>query len=214
MNPTNPNAAPPFTRIDRPPVEQPDYWEHRYQTGDTRWDKGEPAPGLVDFLAGHPELPRGRVLVPGCGTGHDLLPWSRAGFEVTGLDFAPSAVQRARQRLLETGLPGEVIHADFLTASPDQPFDWLFEHTLYCAIRPADRSRYLRAVLRWLRPGGFFLAIHYLIPETGPEPPYGTTIQEVIDRFAPHFEKIGDWEPPSWPNRAGLERMFWWQRKT
>jgi len=34
-------------------------WEERYQTGDMPWEKGEPSPGLVDFLAAHPELPRG-----------------------------------------------------------------------------------------------------------------------------------------------------------
>ena len=48
-----------------------DYWEARYQSQDMPWEKGAPSPGLVDFLAAHPELPRGTVCVPGCGTGHD-----------------------------------------------------------------------------------------------------------------------------------------------
>ncbi|MGA4645592.1 methyltransferase domain-containing protein [Limisphaera sp. 4302-co] len=190
-----------------------EYWEQRYQTGDTRWDKGEPAPGLVDFLAAHPDLPRGTVLVPGCGTGHDLLPWARAGFSVTGLDFAPSAVTRARERLAAAGLPGEVFCADFLRAEPPERFDWLFEHTLYCAILPGDRDAYLAAVLRWLRPGGHFLAIHYLIPDQGPEPPFGTTPEEVEQRFSPHFELLEEWVPRSYPNRVGLERMYWWRRR-
>ena len=42
-------------------------WEQLYQTGDMRWDKGEPSPGLVDFLATSAPLPPARVLVPGCG---------------------------------------------------------------------------------------------------------------------------------------------------
>ena len=33
-------------------------WEQRYQTGDMPWEKGAPSPGLVDFLAAHPDLPR------------------------------------------------------------------------------------------------------------------------------------------------------------
>ncbi|MCS7090685.1 MAG: methyltransferase domain-containing protein [Verrucomicrobiota bacterium] len=193
--------------------ERSEYWEHRYQVGDTRWDKGEPAPGLVDFLQTHPELPKGRVLVPGCGTGHDLLPWARAGFDVTGLDFAPSAVARAQQRLQQAGCSGQVLCLNFLRANPVQLFDWVFEHTLYCAIRPDDRSLYFQAVLRWLKPHGYFLAIHYLIPNDGPEPPYGTTVEEVLSRFQPHFELIQHWIPRSYPNRAGLERMFWWRRR-
>ena len=41
------------------------YWENRYQSKDMPWEKGEPSPGLVDFLAAHPELPRGTVCIPG-----------------------------------------------------------------------------------------------------------------------------------------------------
>src|SRR6266446_5862054 len=59
-------------------------WENRYQTGDMPWEKGAPSPGLVDFLAAHPDLPRGTVGVPGCGTGHDVRAWAAAGFEAAG----------------------------------------------------------------------------------------------------------------------------------
>src|SRR5271168_4912958 len=56
----------------------PTDWEARYQTGDMPWEKGEASPGLVDFLAGHPDLDRGTVAVPGCGTGHDVRAWAKA----------------------------------------------------------------------------------------------------------------------------------------
>src|ERR1039458_9435666 len=42
-----------------------EYWEARYQTGEMSWEKGAPSPGLVDFLAARPGLPRGTVCVPG-----------------------------------------------------------------------------------------------------------------------------------------------------
>src|SRR6266542_6168987 len=58
-------------------------WEARYQSGDMPWEKGEPSPGLVDFLGAQPELRRGTVVVPGCGTGHDVRAWSAAGFTAT-----------------------------------------------------------------------------------------------------------------------------------
>src|SRR5579859_2043797 len=70
-------------------------WENRYQTGDMPWEKGAPSPGLVDFLSAHPDLPKGTVCVPGCGTGHDVRAWARAGFDATGYDIAPSAVRLA-----------------------------------------------------------------------------------------------------------------------
>ena len=46
------------------------FWQEKYEQGETPWDKGEPSPGLVDFLADH-NL-NGRILVPGCGSGHDV----------------------------------------------------------------------------------------------------------------------------------------------
>ena len=59
------------------------------------WEKGEPSPGLVDFLSAHPELKRGRVAVPGCGTGHDVRAFAAAGFAASGFDIAPSAISQA-----------------------------------------------------------------------------------------------------------------------
>lgn len=189
----------------------PTDWETRYQTGDMPWEKGAPSPGLVDFLAAHPELPRGRVLVPGCGTGHDARAWATAGFDVTGMDLAPSAVRLARER--SAGVPGalDFVAGDFLHDRPEEPFDWLFEHTLFCAIDPQHRDAYCQAVQRWLRPGGWFLAVHYLIDDRD-GPPFGTTEPEVRERFAGEFELLADWVPRSYPNRQGLERMFWWRK--
>ncbi len=187
-------------------------WEGRYQTNDMPWEKGEPSPGLVDFLAAHPELPRGSVLVPGCGTGHDALAWARADFAVTGCDLAPSAVRLATERLAAAGLPGQILRGDFLADPPAQLFDWVFEHTLYCAIDPVQREDYRRAVTRWLKPGGHYLAVNYLIPDKD-GPPFGTTREEIWQRFSPHFELLAEWVPRSYPNRTGLERMLWWQGK-
>jgi SAM-dependent methyltransferase len=189
-----------------------EYWESRYQSGDMPWEKGAPSPGLVDFLASRPGLPRGRVCVPGCGTGHDVLAWAKAGWAAVGFDLAPSAVQLANERLAAAGVGGEVCQGDFLSDRPPHGFGWLFEHTLFCAIDPRRRDDYTAAVLRWLEPGGQYLAVNYLI-EDQEGPPFGTTEAEVVRRFEPHFELVTSWVPRSYPNRAGLEKMFWWRRK-
>lgn len=187
-------------------------WEERYRSGDIPWEKGEPSPGLVDFLAQEPNLPGGAVAVPGCGTGHDVRAWARAGYETVGCDLAPSAIRLSRARTEAAGLNAEFIQRDFLNDEPPRAFNWLFEHTLYCAIQPGQRSAYAEAVARWLEPGGYFLAVHYLIPdEEGP--PFGTTREEVLARFNANFELLREWVPRSYPNRTGLERMFWWRLK-
>jgi methyl halide transferase len=187
-------------------------WEQRYQTGDMPWEKGAPSPGLVDFLAAHPELPRGTVAVPGCGTGHDVREWAKAGFKADGFDLAPSAVRMAEEKTKAAGLRANFRLANFLVEPPPQPYDWLFEHTLFCAIDPARRDDYVRAVVRWLKPGGQFLAVHYLISDVD-GPPFGTTRDEIGTRFSPCFDLLENWVPRSYANRTGLEWMAWWRRK-
>ena len=199
------------------------YWENRYQTKDMPWEKGEPSPGLVDFLAAHPRLHRGKVCVPGCGTGHDVREWAKAGFAAYGFDIAPSAIRlgneksKAMAESLREAEPTRGFHAtfqlaNFLRDDPPFQFDWLFEHTLFCAIDLAERDNYVRAVLRWLKPGGQFLAVNYLIPDKD-GPPFGTTREELWQRFSPHFDLVEEWVPRSYPNRTGLELMLWWKRK-
>ena len=176
------------------------------------WEKGAPSPGLVDFLASQRELPGETVCVPGCGTGHDVREWAKAGFRTYGYDVAPSAIQLGKEKTKSAGLNAEFRQLDFLRAEPPFPFDWLFEHTLFCAIDPSDRDLYTQAVLRWLKPGSQYLAVNYLIPDQD-GPPFGTARAELWRRFSPHFDLKAEWVPRSYPNRTGLELMLWWQRK-
>ena len=187
------------------------YWETRYRNEDMPWEKGEPSPGLVDFLAANPGLPRGMVCVPGCGTGHDAIAWAGAGFTAQGFDLAPSAIQQATERAAASASSARFQLGNFLRDTPPQTFDWVFEHTLFCAIQPVERDQYVRALPAWLRPGGHYLAVNYLIPDQD-GPPFGTTREELWGRFSPRFDLLAEWVPRSYPNRTGLELMMWWKR--
>lgn len=189
-------------------------WEARYQVGDTPWEKGEGSPGLVDFLACRNPPGVGRVLVPGCGTGHDARTWARHGFAVTGMDISAAAVTLARERTSAAGLEATFATGDFLRDDPAEPFDWIFEHTLFCAINPAERDLYVGAVDRRLGPGGRFLAVHYMLkPEATEEPPFPVSQEELMERFSPFLELEAGWIPRSYPNRTGLELMLSWKRR-
>ena len=195
-------------------MSERDYWESQYKIGETPWDKGQPSPGLVDFLADQSDLPKGRVCIPGCGLGHDARAWAQYGFEATGMDIAPTAVSKASQIPFQGLGSCHFIDQDFLNPPHHPtPFEWVFEHTFYCAINPSMREAYHQSLLKWLAPGGHFLAVHYLIDEPD-GPPFGTTPEEVLTRFNPSFELLAQWTPRSYPNRTGLERMFWWRRSS
>ena len=73
-------------------------WDQRYLEGSDRWELGRPAPPLEAFLRTDSRAPQppGRVLVPGCGRGHEAALLADLGYEVTGLDFSSEAIQRAQ----------------------------------------------------------------------------------------------------------------------
>ncbi len=187
-------------------------WEAHYQANDTPWNKGEASPGLVDFLAAHPRLERGPVVVPGCGFGHDARAWAAAGFEVLGLDLAPSAVDGAA-RFPAQGKRLEFRVGDFLRDDPGRTFRWMFEHTLFCAIDPTERPAYAAAAARWVAPGGWLLAVNYLDPAEPGGPPYRCERDELVGLLGGDFELLEEWVPRSWEKRVGREGMFWWRRR-
>lgn len=167
-------------------ADLPGYWQQRYERGEDRWDKEQPAPPLLEYLAGH--RLEGKVLVPGCGAGHDVRALARAGLSVVGLDFAPAALERAHSfpRVAQE----EYELANFL-ALPEHltgQFDGLFEHTLFCAIPPHRRPDYVRSCFAALRPGGWMLAIFYLNPGHEDGPPWGVTREALDELFAPYFD--------------------------
>ncbi len=188
-------------------------WEALYQANDTFWDHGEASPGLVDYLAANSSLPLGQALVPGCGRGHDARALAQAGWAVTGLDLAPSSVPLAKHLADEERLPIDYRIGDFLSDEPHQPFDIVFEHTLFCAIPPTRRSDYVQALRSWLKPGGLYLAVNYMITEDNGEPPFSTTTAELDERFGEPFELLRRWTPRSYESREGKELMNEWKMK-
>jgi SAM-dependent methyltransferase len=187
----------------------PTDWEAQYQKGETPWDKGAPSPGLVDFLAAEPVT--GRVLVPGCGAGHDVRALAKTANEVIGLDVAPSAIAAA-ERFLRVG-PERYELGDLFALPPHLrgAFDWVWEHTCFCAIDPAQRPAYVEAVATALKPRGRLLAIFYLDPgHDSPDegPPFGVSLPELDRLFATHFELEREWLPTrAYPGREGREWM-------
>lgn len=182
-------------------------WESRYQSGETPWNKGTPSPGLVDFLEN--ESLTGKVLVPGCGFGHDVRAISSAQNEVIGLDLAPSAISEAQKFPTVAGesyLFGDLFDLpDALRGS----FDWVWEHTCFCAIDPSRREDYAMAVSGALKSGGHLLAIFYLDPgEPDGTPPFGVTLQELDALFGEKFELVREWMPArNYSTREGKEWM-------
>jgi methyl halide transferase len=204
-----PMAAPPLNRGRYAGTDAPDHWEALYQRDDTGWDLGGPAPAFFDLLDGPDAPPPGRLIAPGSGRGHDALLFAARGFDVVGVDFAPSAVAQATAAAAERGLADRArfIERDIFALPPEYrgAFDYALEHTCLSALDPRLAPEYAALITRLLRPGGVYLALFFTHGRPG-GPPYTTSEAAVRELFAGRLriERLG---PPgrSAPARSGAE---------
>jgi len=192
-------------------------WDQLYRERHTPWDKGQPAPPLLEWVAANPGRLGGKILVPGSGLGHDVRTIaSLANVEtVVGLDLSPSAVALAND-LPRAGGETHLV-GDLFALAPEHrgTYDWVWEHTCFCAIDPALRDAYVEAVHGALRPGGSLLGVFYLNPyddehQPGQGPPHGCGLEELEERFAGSGRfTIEESVVPgkAYPGREGLERL-------
>jgi len=145
-------------------------WDQRYREGSDRWELGRPAPPLEAFLrtASRAPQPPGRVLVPGCGRGHEAALLADLGYEAIGLDFSSEAIQRAQvlhgsDRAQLRWLQADLFDEAALTAAgiTTASLQGVLEHTCFCAIDPAQREAYLDTMARLLAPGGWLLGLFW-----------------------------------------------------
>lgn len=193
----------------------PTFWAEKYQ-GNYRppWDLGQAAPPFVEFLASHPELKPGSTAVVGSGLGNDALLFAQRGFEVTGFDFVEAAVAGATQAAAAAGLSATFLQRDVfqLGAAFRERFDYVVEHTCYCAIDPNRRGEYVQAVFDILKPGGYFLGLFWCHNRQG-GPPFGSDAGVVCDRFSQGFDKVSfELATTSIQSRQGQEYLGFFQK--
>jgi SAM-dependent methyltransferase len=185
-------------------------WDQSYQNNETPWERSKPAPPLVEYLKSHSIS--GRVLVPGCGLGHDVRLVASTGCDALGVDLSETALNRARA--YKDPEQGSVSYqlADILDANNGirgASFDYIFEHTCFCAIDPGLRKDYVNAVQRLLKPGGHFLAILFTNLDDPGGPPFLTSYAEVESLFSPFFETVRHWKPTlCYAGREDEESMY------
>jgi methyl halide transferase len=133
--------------------ERPD-WNDSYRDGNLPWDTGRPSSELQRVFSSH-TIPPCRVLELGCGTGTNSVWLAQQGFQVTAIDLAPLAVERAKNRAHGAGVDVHFAVADVLQM-PDlgAPFAFFFDRGCYHAVRRNAPQQYAPAVARQLAPGG------------------------------------------------------------
>lgn len=129
------------------------------------WGKYPPE-CVVRFVARHfyrvPERGKIRLLDAGCGPGACTWFMAREGFQISGIDGSPSAIQSTQQRLRSENLRGDLRVGDFTSLPwPDEFFDGVIDNVSFYANLLADWQRAVDEVYRVLKPGGLFFTTSF-----------------------------------------------------
>jgi SAM-dependent methyltransferase len=132
----------------------------RYLRGNTPWDTNITPPEVEEFLS---QAAPGRALDLGCGTGTNAIALARRGWQVTGIDFIPTAIRKARRKVAGSGLAVEFLTAD-VTQLDSLPglYDYVLDIGCFFAIKAEGRINYISQLERLLRPGGLYMLYAWL----------------------------------------------------
>ena len=164
------------------------------------WNSESPPDALVTLVMSGKIRPCKTVDL-GCGAGNYALYLAGRGFEVTGIDSSPTAIQIAQANARKQGAACRFIVADLLGDMHEviDTFDFAYDWEVLHHIFPEDRETYVKNVRKILNPGATYLSVCF--SETDPQfggkgkfrkTPIGTTLYfssepELRDLFSSHF---------------------------
>ena len=75
----------------------------------------------LDFYVSYAKKEQ-KILEALCGSGRFLVPFMKQGFDISGVDLSGEMLDKLKQKAPNAN----VVQADILEYSPDEPFDYIF----------------------------------------------------------------------------------------
>jgi SAM-dependent methyltransferase len=147
------------------------------------WDIGRPQRAFLR-LAEAGQL-HGRVLDAGCGTGEHALMAAGLGLEALGVDTAPTAIARARQKAQQRGLAVNFLVADALDLPALRTtFDTVMDCGLFHIFDDRDRIRYVDSLRAVMPSGARYYMLCFSDRQPGDWGPRRVRAEEIRASFA------------------------------
>ena len=187
--------------------EDPEGFEAFY-AGTPPWDVGEPQPAFL-ALADAGAL-SGRVLDVGCGTGEHALLAAARGLEAVGIDIAPTAIERARAKAEQRGLPVQFVVGDVfrLPDLVEGTFDVVIDSALFHVFTDEQRAKFLPALAAVMPAGARYFLLCFSEHLPGTEGPRRISQDEIratfrdgwrVDSVEPaQIKAVGFPDVPAW----------------
>jgi ubiquinone/menaquinone biosynthesis C-methylase UbiE len=133
-----------------------------YRLGFTPWDGHPIAQNLQDLVE---ELPAGKALDLGCGTGDSSIYLAQHDWQVTGVDYVPTALEKARAKATATKTSVDFVRADVTKLSGEgvgADFRLIVDNGCLHNMSDGDRDAYVREVSAVAAPDARLLIVAFL----------------------------------------------------
>jgi thiopurine S-methyltransferase len=182
------------------------YWQSRWQEGQTGWDIGYASPAHMGYA--QQQIPKhAKILIPGCGNAYEAeVLWNQGYKSVFVVDIAQEPLDALKRRCPD--FPAQqLICSDFFEFK-EKDFDFVLEQTFFCALQPSFRPQYAEQIHSLLKPNGILAGLLFDFPLTDQGPPFGGSKSEYLAYFEPFFEII-QMETSTLSIKPRLGRELW-----
>jgi SAM-dependent methyltransferase len=132
------------------------FYELGYRFFDMPWETGTRSELTQVVELG--KVPPCRAIDLGCGSGSNAIFLAQHGFRVTGVDFATSAIDKARRRAEAANVSIDFIVDDLTNMRRVVgPFDFLVDYGTFDDLDARGRERYVANVVPLASPNSAFL---------------------------------------------------------
>jgi len=108
------------------------------------------------------KIQSGSAITLGCGVGRETIYLAERGFSVIGVDFSPTAIQKARRRAKAKGVEVEFIVDDLTNLQHTSgSYDLVMDFGALNDLSQAARDLYMKNVFPLTKPGGYYVMFSF-----------------------------------------------------